>query len=266
MSPPAGGARLAVVTGASSGMGAELARQLSRAGRPVLAVARREGRLAALAAEAREAGQAAIHPLALDVTAPGAAARVREAARALGGAAWLVNDAGYGLYGAFERADPERLTAMVRLNCETLVAFTRTFLEDLRAAGRDGALLNIASAGAFQPLPFMAVYGATKAFVLSFTEALAEELGSAGPAVVAFCPGPVKTEFNEVAGVERRLYKSPHTDAPTAAREALEAVARRDVVAVSSPITNTFVAWGRLLPRAIHRRLARMILAPAERP
>jgi short-subunit dehydrogenase len=258
-------AALAVVTGASSGIGAEIARALSRGGRPVLAVARRGDRLDALAAEARDAGGAPVHPLVLDVAAPGAAERVRDRARALGGAAWLVNNAGFGFYGPLGSAAPERLAEMVRLNCESLVVLTRVLLDDLVAAGRGGAILNVASVAGFQPMPFMSVYGATKAFVISFTEGLSEELRGTGVAVTAFCPGPVATEFGEVAGTGRRFHRAPGIDAPTAAREALAAVARREVVALSSPFTNRLAtAFGWLMPRGLLRRVSRRVLAPGE--
>ena len=261
-STQSGHAALAVVTGASSGMGAEIARELFRRGRPVLAVARRADRLEALAAEARKGGHATVHTLALDVTAPGAAERIRDRARQLGGLAWLVNDAGFGLYGPFVEAEPRRLGEMVRLNCETVVVLSRTLLPDIVKAGKDGVLLNVASLGAMQPMPYMAVYGATKAFVLSFTEALAEELRDTGVTVSAFCPGPVNTEFGGVAGTAVRFKDTPSIDAPQAAREGLDGVARRDVVVLSGPWTNQFAALGRYLPRGVHRWMARKILEP----
>ncbi len=126
------GPHLSIVTGASAGIGQALARAIAREGRPVLAVARREERLRALAAEASASGWAPIHPLPLDLTAPDAAVRVRDRAEALGGAEWLVNDAGFGGYGPVEAADPALLARMVRLNCESLVLLTHALLPQLR--------------------------------------------------------------------------------------------------------------------------------------
>lgn len=248
---------LAVVTGASAGIGAELARQLSRAGRPVLAVARREDRLVALAGEARLAGTAPIHPLAADVTDGPSAARVADTARALGGAAWLVNNAGFGLYGPFERQDRARLAELVALNCEAVVLLSHALLPQLRARPGDGVLLNVASAAAFQPTPFMSVYGASKAFVLSFTEGLAEELRGSGVFVGAYCPGPVETEFGEVAGAAGSVTWLPQVlSAEEAAREALGQIARREVVHVPRPFYKLTSAATRILPRALVRRVS----------
>jgi short-subunit dehydrogenase len=259
------GAELAIVTGASSGIGAALARQLSRRGRPVLAVARREERLVALTEEARARGQASIHPLALDLAASGAAELVRDRARELGGAAWLVNNAGYGLYGPFDALPGERLAGMVRLNCEALVALTHAILPDLFAAGR-GRIVNVASLAAFLPSPFISVYGATKAFVLSFSEGLAEELRGTGVSVTAFCPGPVETEFGEVAGYSGRPRDPPGKISAEEAARALIAAAEMGAVAtVPGTLNKLTAALVRLLPRAVVRRASGAVLAPPRR-
>ncbi len=249
---------LAVVTGASAGIGAELARQLARAGRPVLAVARREDRLVALAAEARLAGTAVIHPLAADVTDGASAARVADTAQALGGASWLVNNAGFGLHGAFEQQDRARLAELVQLNCEAVVLLSHAFLPQLRAA-KDAVLLNVASAAAFQPTPFMAAYGASKAFVLSFTEGIAEELRGSGVYVGAFCPGPVESEFGVVSGMESRIRKLPAVavlSAEDAAREALAQIDRRAVIHVTKPLFRFIATAIRFAPRSLVRRIS----------
>ncbi len=254
---------LAVVTGASSGIGASLSRQLSRSGRPVLAVARRADRLEALAAEARALGAAPIHPLPLDVADERAPERIAETARARGGAGWLVNDAGFGAHGAFARQDRALLVRLLRVNCEALVAITHALLPQLRAA-RDGVLLNVASAAAFQPTPFMSVYGASKAFVLSFTEGLAEELRGTGLFVGAYCPGPVATEFDAVAGT--RVRKPPSIlSADDAAAEALAQIARREVVYVPKPLYRLVTAAGRFLPRSAVRRISARAHQPETR-
>jgi short-subunit dehydrogenase len=255
---------LAVVTGASAGIGLALARELVRSGRPVLAVARREDRLRALTAEAHAAGWAEVHPFALDVTVPDAPERLAARAQELGGAGLLVNNAGFGQYGRFERANPARLAAMLRTNCEALVLLTHAFLPQLRASGA-GAVLNVASAAAFQPTPYMAVYGATKAFVLSFSEGLAEELRGTGVWVGAFCPGPVVSEFGEVAGSSRHIERQPgKLTAEEAAREALAQLRGRDVVLVPHLIYKITAAASRFLPRALLRRVSGRVHRPTE--
>jgi short-subunit dehydrogenase len=254
--------RLAVVTGASSGIGAALARALVRRGDAVLAVARRADRLEALAAEALEAGRAPLHTLALDLAAEGAAPALAAAARRLGVPSLLVNSAGFGAYGAFEGADADRLAAMVRLNCEALVRCTHALLPDLRAAGR-AAVLNVASAAAFQPTPYLAVYGATKAFVLSFTEGLDEELRGSGVRALAFCPGPVATEFGEVAGTGARFHDVPgRLSAEEAAAAALRQVDEGVAVLVPGGLGKVTTALAQVLPRALVRRAASQLLKP----
>jgi short-subunit dehydrogenase len=253
------GLRLAVVTGASAGIGLALARAVAREGRPVLAVARRRERLEALAAEASSAGWARIHPLALDLAAPDAAGRVLARAEELGGAEWLVNNAGFGLRGPVAEADPVRLVEMVRLNCEAVMLLTHAFLPSLVRRG-GGFVLNVASVVAFQPAPFHSVYAATKAFVLSFTEGLAEELRGTAVGAGAFCPGPVATEFQAVAGSAAR---GPSIlTAEAAARAALGQLRAREVVRVPGLAYRTMIAWSALLPRSVARRLAGRLNRP----
>ncbi|MCM2333732.1 MAG: SDR family NAD(P)-dependent oxidoreductase [Anaeromyxobacteraceae bacterium] len=254
--------RLAVVTGASSGIGWALARALARRGDAVLAVARRAERLDALAAEALADGHAPIHTLALDLGADGAALALAAAARRLGVPALLVNNAGFGAYGPFEAADPARLAAMVRLNCEALLLATHALLPDLKAAG-GAAVLNVASAAAFQPTPYMAAYGATKAFVLSFTEALDEELRGAGVRALAFCPGPVATEFGEVAGVGARFHEVPgRLTAEEAAEAALQQLDDGEAVLVPGPLNKVATTLAQVLPRGLVRRASARVLRP----
>jgi uncharacterized protein len=195
--PPPSADSTCVVTGASSGIGAEVARELSRRGYGVTLVARREERLRELAAEL--GGNAEVH--ACDVADPNARQGLADALAARGTSpAILVNNAGFGTSGPFVRADRERELDMVRTNIEAVVDFCALFASGMVERGT-GGILNVASTASFQPLPMQAGYAATKAFVLSFSESLHTELKGAGVAVTALCPGPVKTEFVDVAEI-----------------------------------------------------------------
>ena len=256
------GKKLAVVTGASAGIGRALALRLSAEGRPVLAVARRADRLVDLMTEADARGGAKIHMLPLDLGAPHAAEKVAARARELGGPTLLVNNAGFGLYGRFEELPIHRLSEMVRLNCDALVLLTRALLPDLMATGF-GVVLNVASMGGFQPMPYMAAYGATKAFVISLTEALAAEAPK-GVRFAALCPGPVDTEFGLVAGTGGRMNRMPGTlDADQAARAALALIHGDQVLAVPGLLNKVAVFASRFLPRSVVRNASARLLRPA---
>ena len=187
--------KVALITGASAGLGEEFARQLSKRGHRLVLAARRKDRLEALAAELGNA-----RAVGIDLARPGAADRLVADVEAAGETIeLLVNNAGFGLLGRFDKADPKRLRQMVDLNCGALTDLCRAALPGM-VNRRSGAILNVASTAAFQPGPGMAVYFATKAYVLSLTEALHEEAGRFGVKVSALCPGPTRTEFGEVAG------------------------------------------------------------------
>lgn len=193
----------AIVTGASSGFGVEFAHRLAARGADLVLVARREDRLAALAAELREKYDTSTTVVALDLTAPDAAASLRQR---LDGreVSTLINNAGFGSHGEFVDSDAAATHNQIELNVQSLVALTHEFLPGLVSAATrrpdSAALVNLASTAAFQPVPRMAVYGATKAFVLSFTEALWYETKASGLKVTALCPGPASTEFFDIAG------------------------------------------------------------------
>lgn len=190
----------ALITGASSGLGVEFATRFAERGADVVLVARREDRLRQLAAGLERDHKVGTTVVPLDITAPEAAHRVRAA---LGGRGihTLVNNAGFGTRGAFVNEDPARVESLLQLNVLALTRLTREFLPDLVRTG-EGALVNIASTAAYQPLPNMAIYGASKAYVLSFTEAIAYETRDSGLSVLALSPGATSTEFFDVVGSE----------------------------------------------------------------
>ena len=258
--PPAPGS-VAIVTGASSGLGRALARELARRGHVVLAVARRVERLTELVrahdADAR-AGGGRIEPLALDVTAPDAVDRVHDEARRLGEIGWLVNNAGSSTFGRLEASRVEEQRALVRLNCEALVTLTTRMLPDLVRAGR-GIVLQVASAAGLQPTPGWAVYGATKAFVISLAEAMSEELRGSGVSVTALCPGPMATEFFDPA-VEASRRRPFWELTPEACAEAgLRAALAGRTVAVIGRTNRAVALSGRFAPRALLRFVAAKI-------
>lgn len=246
---------LAVVTGASSGIGAELALQLSLSGMRVLAVARRGELLDQLAQRAQAAGGAAIEALALDLTAPGAPAQIATRAEALGGTDWLVNDAGVNRFGAFREADAAATGQMIRLNCEALVGMTSALLPKMLERRR-GVILNVSSVAGFVPTPFMAVYGATKAFVLSYSEALRAELVATGVSVTALCPGPVSTGLYALSapGVKRTAVFN-EMSAAACAKFAIVAARSGSAIAVPGLFNRLNLLSAKLAPRAVVRWL-----------
>ena len=189
-----------LITGASTGIGAEFARRFAALGHDLVVVARSADRLDDLATQLRAAHRVNVTVIAMDLSLPAAAAELWERTNALGlSIDVLVNNAGVGTHSDVAAADPKRLEDEVALNCRTLVGTTARYLPQMRANGR-GTIINIASTAAFQPLPKMAVYGASKAVVLSFTDALWEEERRHGIRVLAVCPGLTDTPFFELAG------------------------------------------------------------------
>lgn len=201
-----------LITGASSGIGEAFARRWAGEGRSVILVARRRERLEVLAETLKRDGVEVL-VVVEDLRQAGAAQRVREEVERAG---WtvggLINNAGLGFQESFAGMSREKLEAMVEVNVGAVVRMTREFLPGL-VEQRSGFVLNIASTAGFQPVPYFAVYAASKAFVISFSEALHEEVREAGVTVAALCPGPVATEFQQVAGMSPRFFaRSQHVD------------------------------------------------------
>lgn len=205
----------ALVTGASSGIGLEFARILAREGYNLVVAARRLERLQELATNLRELYGSEVEAVGSDLSAPDGAAELYRTVRERDILPHvLINNAGIGDLGEFAEIDIERLTSMIEINCVSLAQLTRLFLPGILARG-GGRVLNVSSAAAFQPGPYMAAYYATKAFVQSLSEALSEELSDRGVTVTALCPGPTRSEFQEVARMDTEKYFS-NSGIPTA--------------------------------------------------
>jgi len=243
--------KVALVTGASAGLGAEFARQLSARGHRLVLAARRKDRLDALASELGNA-----RSIEIDLGRPGAAAElVANIERAGETIDLLVNNAGFGLTGRFAGQDPRRLREMIDVNCGALTELCRAVAAQM-VERRSGSILNVASTAAFQPGPGMAVYFATKAYVLSFSEALHEELRGFGIKVSALCPGPTATEFGEVAGFGRPIPSFAVAEAAAVVRAGLRGLDRNAAVVIPGILNKLSSQGHRLLPRGLLRRIA----------
>jgi hypothetical protein len=191
-----------LITGASSGFGADFARQLAARGANLILTARSEGKLVALGEELSRKHGIEHKVIAQDIGAPGGAKALCDRVKALGVEVdHVINNAGFGVGGPFAKADPARAADMIRLNCEALAVITGELLPPMIARNR-GGFLQVASVAGFQPTPYISVYGATKAFVVNFTAGLAEELRESNVRMCALCPGPVETGFQAAAGIE----------------------------------------------------------------
>jgi uncharacterized protein len=202
--PPPSPTSTAVVTGASSGIGADLARELAARGYGVTLVARRTDRLQKLADEL--SGPVRVEVIGCDIADPDARAGLFDEVAARGLTVdILVNNAGIGTMGAVADSTPEAEIAQVRVNVEAVVDLTTRAVGQMASRGR-GAILNVGSTAGFQPFPGQACYAATKAFVRSYTDALHAELAGSGVTVTTLHPGPVRTEFLSVAGMDERVF------------------------------------------------------------
>jgi short-subunit dehydrogenase len=253
------------VTGASSGIGAEIARELARRGLGVTLAARREDRLRELAAELGSSVRAEV--VACDVADPASRERMAAQLRERGlNVEVLVNNAGFSTAGRFWQNDPEREIGLVRTNIEAVVALSREYLPGMVERGR-GGVLNVASTAAFQPLPMQASYAASKAFVLNFTDGLHAELEGTGVTATSLCPGPVKTEFSEVAGLEQAESELPGVfwDTPEdVAKAGVAGLEKGKRVVIPGAINRMGALGGQHAPRSLVLRLAGR-LHPANR-
>ena len=244
--------KVALVTGASAGLGVDFARQLSKRGHRLVLVARRKERLDELA---RELGNA--RAVALDLSRKDAAVKLLADLEANGEIVdVLVNNAGFGLIGRFAELDAKRERQMIDLNVATLTDLCRAVAPGM-IKRKSGAILNIASTAAFQPGPKMAIYFATKAFVLSLSEALHEELKPHGVKVSCLCPGPTRTEFGDVAGFGGNgVFDRVAMESAEVVRIGLQALDKNKAVAIAGFVNKVGALSTRFAPRSVVRKIA----------
>jgi short-subunit dehydrogenase len=247
----------ALITGASSGLGAIFAEQLAAQGNDLILTARRAERLETLATELRAKHGIAIDVIPADLATAGAPAALIAGIAQRGLAVHvLINNAGFGARGAFAGIDRDTQASMIDLNCRALMELCHAVLPGMIQM-RAGGILNVASTASFQPGPWMAVYYATKAFVLSFSEALHEEVREQGVRVAALCPGPTRTEFAEVANMgDSALFEKYASDPESVVRDGLKALTGNQAVRVSGAMNKMTAGSIRFLPRWAARRIA----------
>jgi uncharacterized protein len=250
--------RTALVTGASAGIGKELAQLFATDGHDVVLVARSVKKLEELASEIEQAHRVKAHVIGADLGDPAAPSIVAEQARGRGLTIdFLVNNAGFGSNGAFLDLELKRELEMIDVNIRSLVELTHHFARPMRDRGF-GRVMNIASTAGFQPGPYMATYYATKAFVVSFSEALAFELESSGVSVTCYCPGATATEFASTAGNDKsRLFqRNGVADAKSVAADAYRAMMKGQILSIHGALNWIGMQSVRFSPRALVRSIA----------
>ena len=267
MSGPWAG-RWALVTGASAGIGVALARELAAGGTNLVLTARRKERLEKLAQELSSAHKICVEVFAADLTRTEAPQQVFDHTQAKNiTIELLINNAGFGAYGAFATVETQRLLDMVQVNCGAVVHLTRLYLPQMLKQGR-GDVLIVASTASFQAVPFISTYAATKAFDLLFAEGLAEEVRAQGVRVCALCPGSTESEFNEVAGQSGVAASRKNREtAEKVARVGLRALAAGKSYVISGVGNYLGAHSQRLVPRRVVARVAaKMFRPPAPNP
>lgn len=253
--------KTALVTGASSGIGKAFARELAGRGTDVVLVARSEEKLQALAEDLRREYGVRSEVVVADLSEEGVGAEIRDEVERRGLTVdILVNNAGFATHGLFEELDPARDRKQVAVDVAAVADMAHAFLPGMVSRG-DGAVVNLASVASFQPTPYMAVYGASKAFVLSFSVALAEEYRGRGVRVVALAPGATETAFHDVAGAEEALVgrmRAPEQAVATA----LRALERGRSIAVDGRSNTLQAHVQRLLPQTLAARIAGRVIHP----
>ncbi|NIM29252.1 MAG: SDR family NAD(P)-dependent oxidoreductase [Gammaproteobacteria bacterium] len=251
----------ALITGASSGIGLELAKLFARSGHGLILVARERATLEHVGRELSRAHDIPVRVITKDLSHQGAADEIfDEISRASIHVDVLVNNAGFGIYSDFAESDLKTDLAMMQLNMVSLTHLTKLFLKKMLTRD-EGKILNVASTAAFQPGPLMAVYYATKAYVLSFSEALAHELNDSGIAVSVLCPGPTASRFQQRAGMQgSRVFEWGVMDPGTVAAIGYRGLMKRTTVIVPGLVNRLLALSVRLAPRGLVPRLVRLIL------
>ena len=251
--------KLAMVTGASSGIGEAFARELARRGFSLILVARRLDRLTALQAEL---GPGSADILLADLSSEEGISTVARRLQ-LGGISLFVNNAGLGYRGRVVDQADENITQLVRVNLEAPLRLSRAAVRGMTAA-RQGTIINVVSMGAFQPVPYLNVYAATKAGLLSFTEALADEVQGTGVHIQALCPGNIPTGFQDVAGTKgSRFDRGPSMSAADVTRSSLDAAfSERPTLHLPGKLDRFSLFAQRFLPRFVARRVAGNLIKP----
>lgn len=250
-----------LITGASAGIGKEFARLYAARGCELVLVARREDLLSSLAAELSSKHGVVSHVVPVDLAAPDAAGSIYSRVRELDlHVDILVNNAGFGFHGHFAEVPAEKYLSMIQVNVTALVHLSRLFLPDM-IAHSSGGILNVASTAAFVPGPLMSVYYATKAFVLSFSEALANELADTGVKLSCLCPGATVTEFqiHSLMGKTKIFHEGMAMDAPSVARHGAEGLDRNQTVVVCGAANRLLVASSRFVPRKLTASIVRRL-------
>jgi short-subunit dehydrogenase len=253
----------ALVTGASRGIGNHFARALAARSRDLIIVARSKDRLGQLAGELTSAFGVHVETVALDLTAAGAAAELQRVVSERGlDVDLLVNNAGFGDKGEFLKAPLNNQSNMIRLNMLALVEITHHFLPPM-IARRRGAIINVSSTAGFQPMPYVAVYAATKAFVTSFSMALAEEVRSHGVVVMTLCPGPTRTEPGTAADSQSGFPGGPQP-AEELVAEALNQIERNGGLVVPRLINKAMAFSNRLMPLHLCAKVVARMTRPKD--
>ena len=251
----------ALITGASGGIGYELALEHVRRGGDVILVARREDKLREYQSAWESTYGVKVHVIGMDLASRGSAQALYDAVATKGLTVdVLINNAGFGQYGLFEESDVERGLEMLELNVVTLTALTRLFVVDMLRR-RSGRIMNVASTASFQPVPLFAQYSATKAYVLSFSEALNNEVSDRGVTVTTLCPGPTTSGFQDVAAMHQARMADARLMATSAevARFGYNAMLLGKTVAVHGLLNRITIMLLRFTPRSIVVRVGRMV-------
>lgn len=253
--------KTALVTGASSGLGVDFARQLAAKGANLVLVARREEQLRAVAADIEKEYPISAQIVAMDLAAPGAPQALYDDLRQRGiQVDVLVNNAGFGVFGDFASIPWEREKAMLDIDIITLTHMTKLFVQDMLAR-KSGYILQVASVGAYQPSPTYATYSAAKAYVLMMGEALNYELRRSGVSVTVISPGVTATEFLKVSGQPPSLYQRiMMMDSPSVARIGVESMLRRRSSVVPGLLNGLAAFSTRLMPRSVQAALANLLM------